>query len=1079
MMSRGRFNQSHGWDSMRDDYDNTYDAQYPDDDINSGGVQLDHCKLYVKNITKAINEEGLRTAFAAYGNIQKVYFSKDPHKRFALITYETPSEAKLAMMKLNKTEPLRFSICLAHKKNDAPQSQQKERRYNNYGQDSGSYSHRNDNGSVSSRDRHSMKHGDITNDGINDHGSIHDDNVGFEQGLDPELEIEYEQLQLDYLKLQEEQIQCKQRMLILNRIGKKPSAQKFANRCILPDGRVVVRNFNDRSADQPDSIFNSAAGDSRAGSRLCLWCGSAADAYCARCGVAPYCGAQCQQRDWVHRHHSVCHNLARNKQVTEVDKEIKAAESTAPAPLRRPHSPVASNSKSDENNDRSRKNFMPAGQTRFQQGNRNQNHQNTKNSSNRGGANTGPRNTNTRRPMRQNDADEGEQDSWEPRAPPKSDSVPHSVPKAVVTNVASTPVAIPAPSKPYQPVNKEPELPKIKTVPEVKKVLPLVTVSDTTPTRKIVPKNYLIGTLAIGDTGLLSVDVKASDCRSKASGYVCLSLHEKCEQDYQMLCADYSVESETAADYKPNPGELFSYCNPEDGAYYRARLLNATSAALIDSSKIVNISPTDKLKIITPKYAELVEFSCVLDAPNVKIGDNVRITLKAKTPEGYKVQIENAETGASVGEGEVCRWMPLVEYPVPKPLPTAPAPAVEVPRPNLKNNSTVLLVEASALDRALVRPADTESMRKFDTVLQDVLQFGMNASPIKEPPQKGQVVIGKFSDGLCYRALCIRTSVKMNKYKLEYIEFGNIEINTLETIYACPQELDLNTKPTVVSVAKIQTNAMALTPAAEGYIEILRDTNAELILTLPDGSASAPSGAEVKLSIAKNKESVNKKIELMCTPDWKKIEENGGDVVDTKPLMLSDLEYLELPAGGGEFEILDVSMISQGALCGCQKIPGRPGADATLAAMTKQIEAYCNSELGKKPYLPKLEELCIAQFPPYPQWFRAVLCEQLGGPGGSEVRLCYIDYGNLETVPVTVIRKMLPEFVNGHPALASQLEIRGWPESPTNEMLVRAAQYMKIDEEGRGYLTVTRCEKIDAGLYKVDAPDLLKAMGAL
>ncbi|XP_039762728.1 uncharacterized protein LOC120635687 isoform X2 [Pararge aegeria] len=108
------------------------------------------------------------------------------------------------------------------------------------------------------------KHGDITNDGINDHGSIHDDNVGFEQGLDPELEIEYEQLQLDYLKLQEEQIQCKQRMLILNRIGKKPSAQKFANRCILPDGRVVVRNFNDRSADQPDSIFNSAAGDSRA-----------------------------------------------------------------------------------------------------------------------------------------------------------------------------------------------------------------------------------------------------------------------------------------------------------------------------------------------------------------------------------------------------------------------------------------------------------------------------------------------------------------------------------------------------------------------------------------------------------------------------------------------------------------------------------------------------------------------------------------------------------------------------------------------------------------------------------------------
>lgn len=53
------------------------------------------------------------------------------------------------------------------------------------------------------------------------------------------------------------------------------------------------------------------------------------------------------------------------------------------------------------------------------------------------------------------------------------------------------------------------------------------------------------------------------------------------------------------------------------------------------------------------------------------------------------------------------------------------------------------------------------------------------------------------------------------------------------------------------------------------------------------------------------------------------------------------------------------------------------------------------------------------------------MVEQTDGAGGSQAQVAYIDYGNVATVPVKVLRKMLPDFVKGIPALASTLRIRG------------------------------------------------------
>ncbi|KPJ00440.1 hypothetical protein RR46_07030 [Papilio xuthus] len=698
----------------------------------------------------------------------------------------------------------------------------------------------------------------------------------------------------------------------------------------------------------------------------------------------------------------------------------------------------------------------------------------------------------------------------------------------------------------------------IKTIPDKstddKKVIKPLSVEDVTPTKKYVPKTCLVETMSIGDIVMVSIDKVASECRINGPGYIGVSLHEKYEGDYMSLCDEYAADCEKEGKFTPSPGDLFSYYNNEDGAWYRARCLSNNLAALIDSSSIVSM--TSQCRVLPDKYTDIPEFSCYIHVKGVEIGDNVKCTLKTKLKDGYIVAVENVASGASVGEGEIKRWCPEIEYTVASVAPVIP----EILRPDVCDKSRVLLVEATELKRAFVRSADVTAQRRYDSVLQGVVLYGQSAEPLTEPPNKGQLVVAKYSDGLHYRAICKRTNVKQNKYLLKYVEFGNLEISKLEDLYPCPEEFDLSSQPAEASQVSLLTGDFNITPSAVEYIEHLMDSCIELILTIANGAKTAPSGAEVKLVVADTKECVNTKLEELCTPEWKKMEKIGVDVIETPCIMYSDLEQLELPEGGCEIEVLDISSLDGATISGYMKgeplakkileelsqqistlvesaltqgtpqmrsysnysslslstlnetpcimysdleqlelpeggceievldissldgatisgyMKGEPLAKKILEELSQQMEAYCNSEIGKEPYLPKLEELCIAQCPPYPQWFRAVFCEQVSGAGGVSARLCYIDYGNMEVVPVVALRKMLPEFVTGIPALASHLEIKDFPKVPSAEQLSKAIQHMEINDEGRGRLKVTKCTKLDKGLYLVDAPDLIAAM---
>ncbi|XP_047039960.1 uncharacterized protein LOC124644555 isoform X4 [Helicoverpa zea] len=1065
MTSRGRnYTQSNEWDSTREDYNSSiFDAQYGDEDTSGEASQLDHCRLYIKNIPKGLNEEGLRSAFAKFGTLTQVFLSRDPQKSYGLVKYETPGEAKLAMMKMNRTEPLRLQINIAYKSKATPAVESRpsrnwQDRNTNASRDrsdraSLSNRDREESGSVASRSRTSRVQEDIPNGENNMDELLIEDDYGFSDILDPNLHLELESLKLEQLKVREEQLQCKQRVILLKQAERRPMAQ-MSNRCILPDGKIVVRNVNDRDSRDADVSFSAGAGDSlklpglqREAARQCVVCGARADKFCAGCAITPYCAEACQRRDWLDRHKGVCHNLARlnvangkaARDIPDIEPKLQPAQ-----PLRRPNLPNDNRREQEDNNNTytSKASVKSSGSGNRDDKPKFQGRQPAK-----------PRQFNQER---DNEPAKPTQQPSPVKEQPKPRSFFNKVPQKV----------------PRQPA-REPEVTEDTTQKNVP--TPVVAKPSMVPTsvvlnarQNLVPKTYLMEKLSIGNTVVISVEAKASDCRTNRGDFVCVTMSEAFQNDYEILIGEFGEAcEEDQVDYKPNPGETCSYFDPSDSGWYRARSLNPTTLALLDGAKIVTVSSTDKIRKLPSKYEAVPEFCAVLCCKTVQVGANISCEILSTVGDGYKVSMKDVETDQSYGDGELYRWLPTVEHQAPTPA----VPAVVV-RPPVTDGTKVFLVLADHLDKVYVCPTDADTQRRYNEVLQNILLKALNAKPLKEPPQVGQTVIGKYSDGMFYRALVLRTKVKENRYLIEYIEYGNTEVSNLESLYPCPAELSAQREPSLVSAVKLADRA-ELSAAARALVDQLKN-HEELLLTLPNGRKSAPSGSEATLTVVKNKDNLNSKLLQMCTPEWKKMQDRGVDVVETQPLMYQDMQHTSLPEAGCTVQVLDISMLTGGVVSG--HAMDDPHADDVFNRLTQKMAEYCNSPLGKEPYLPKPEEVCIAQMPPYDQWFRAVFLDLEGGPGSKMASLCYLDYGNLASVPVSLVRKMLPEFITGYPVMGLNMEIRNFPKDPSADMISRAIAHMNIDDEGKGTLKLINCEKTPDGMFLVDAPELLKAM---
>ncbi|XP_063545115.1 uncharacterized protein LOC134753243 [Cydia strobilella] len=266
----------------------------------------------------------------------------------------------------------------------------------------------------------------------------------------------------------------------------------------------------------------------------------------------------------------------------------------------------------------------------------------------------------------------------------------------------------------------------------------------------------------------------------------------------------------------------------------------------------------------------------------------------------------------------------------------------------------------------------------------------------------------------------------------------------------------------------------AFSDAATAYLDKLKEDATEVTLSIPSGEKTGPSKTPVRLTVTKSNEEVNRTVDSLSTPEWQKILERGGDVLETETCHFQHITYVDPPASGGEMVILDCSLLKYAIVSGHHK----NAEHARKAfALTPKLEEYCNSALARDPYLPKPEELCIAMCPIRKRWLRAVMMQQEGGPGGAEAQILFYDYGHVRTLPVAELRKMMPELARGIPAAVCSLVIKGFPENPTPEQLSRARSHLGMSADGDvGLLTVTSVAHQDLAEYLVTAPDLIRAI---
>ncbi|XP_063391872.1 uncharacterized protein LOC134677367 [Cydia fagiglandana] len=247
-------------------------------------------------------------------------------------------------------------------------------------------------------------------------------------------------------------------------------------------------------------------------------------------------------------------------------------------------------------------------------------------------------------------------------------------------------------------------------------------------------------------------------------------------------------------------------------------------------------------------------------------------------------------------------------------------------------------------------------------------------------------------------------------------------VEDLESLCPCPDKFSLAARPTLTSHVTLQMKQEAFSDAATAYLDKLKDDGTVLTLSIPSGEKTGPSKTPVRLTVTESNEDVNRTVDSLSMPEWQKILERGGDVLETETFHFNHVTFVDPPAAGGEMVILDCSMLEHAIVCGHHK----NAEHARKAfALTPQLQEYCNSALAKDPYLPKAEELCIAMCPIKKQWLRAVMSQQLGGPGGAQAQVLFYDYGHMPTVPVSALRKMMPEFARDIPAAVCTLVIKG------------------------------------------------------
>ncbi|XP_033741542.1 LOW QUALITY PROTEIN: RING finger protein 17-like [Pecten maximus] len=310
------------------------------------------------------------------------------------------------------------------------------------------------------------------------------------------------------------------------------------------------------------------------------------------------------------------------------------------------------------------------------------------------------------------------------------------------------------------------------------------------------------------------------------------------------------------------------------------------------------------------------------------------------------------------------------------------------------------------------RCGDAAALRKLSRQINAACK--KNSTGIPTDVIKGDLLLGKYTgDNEWYRVKVkqVLPGDNKNKMKLDviYLDYGNVEVITIDR------------------TRKMQPRFMEQPPflmecCLSDIVPVDKDESwsLEAVQTFAKMTAEKPL---IMIVISEVNNVLH--IDLSKPPD--------DDIMDDRPISVRDtLVFLELanfitPASNN---VVGMAAPKRRFLCATPVSTGtRFGANLTCAndpsnfyvqqigeessyfqAMMQQMQDQYNMERGDvwTVYCPRIGMICVARFLADDTWYRAQVLEL---PGNKMVTVQYVDYGNIETVDVSRLCKILDSFL--------------------------------------------------------------------
>ena len=516
----------------------------------------------------------------------------------------------------------------------------------------------------------------------------------------------------------------------------------------------------------------------------------------------------------------------------------------------------------------------------------------------------------------------------------------------------------------------------------------------------------------------------------------------KSDELFTSLCEYFSKNKLQPLHQVPAQGSLVCAKFSQDGAWYRAEVLESSSDScrvrfidfgntetvqlcdmtecpsefvsipiLASCCRLGGVAPptgsttwsdeaTLLLKEVSLVQAEIVDSAC--SPPSLK--------LSTKNGMDIATELINRGLAATPRASATVKAVGVTTYPQVVSLP-------KVSLPSDSNNFTVLVSEACSPDEFYVQSANcAEEIDELCTSL--FTRFTSNKyQPLAHSPGTGSLICAKFSqDGAWYRAEVLESST--DSCRVRFIDFGNTEVARLCDMTECPPEFV--SIPILASCCRLGgvTPPTDSTTWSDETTQLLKEATSGVPLqaVVVDSACSPPA---LKLT---NKEGVDIASELInrglaaaprvSTAVKAKVETPS---VSTYPQVAS-LSTVPLPSDNDSFTVLVTEVTSPSKLY----IQAANSAGRIDELCTSLFIHFTSNKPQPLTQPPGVGSLVCAKFSQDGAWYRANVLEH----SSDSCRVRFIDFGNAETVRLCDMTECPSEFIS-IPILASCCQLGG------------------------------------------------------